>query len=121
MMLRLVLTIAAAAMLLTGCKGKKNPNPPIIAMTVTVKVTQAGQPVANVPVVESSGYDIVNKVPTGVVTTQTTLTDGSTVFTIGNPTVQYCFSATYMSAGNTINLQQCNPTVTAGTTYHLGT
>ncbi len=120
-MLRLILSVAAVAMLLTGCKGKKSPNPPIIAMTVTVKVTQAGQPVASVPVVESSGYDIVNKVPTGIVTTQTTLGNGTTVFTIGNPTVQYCFSTSYMSAGNTINLQQCNPTVSAGATYYLGT
>ncbi|MDQ6931160.1 MAG: hypothetical protein M3126_10920 [Candidatus Eremiobacteraeota bacterium] len=99
-----------------------SPSSSPIATTVTVILTFQGTPQSGVTVTESATYNYTTNTPGASVVAGATDSSGKVNLAIGNPSVQYCFSASYTPAGQTtaINVANCQPSVVAAETITLG-
>ncbi len=106
------LSVALCAVLaLAGCGGGVgggSSTPPSVT-SVLIITTKAGTPVANQPVVLSTGESgtIPNETPAGVIATQTTDASGQTTFTSLSPGMTYCWTWTYQASATQLQQSTC--------------
>lgn len=89
-----------------GGVGGGSSTPPSVT-SVLIITTKGGTPVANQPVVLSTGESgtIPNETPTGVIATQTTNASGQTTFTALSPGMTYCWTWSYQASPSQLEQQ----------------